>query len=171
MLMQLFRQSKSGYFQACNAIITGDVTIGSLSSFWFGATVRGDVAPITIGQRVNVQDQAVIHCDNGYPNVIEDDVVIGHGAIVHGQYVGRGSLIGMGATLLGHTKIGQHCLVAAGAVVPPGLEVPDGMMVMGVPGKIVRPVRPQELEYMQMLAKHYVELAQKYVQGEFDRPD
>ncbi len=169
--MQLFRKTRGGYFRAWNATITGEVSIGEAASFWFGAVVRGDVAPITIGRRVNVQDNAVIHCDNGYPNIIEDDVIIGHGAIVHGERVGRGTLIGMSATVLGRTRIGSECLIAAGAVVPPGLEVPDRMVVMGVPGKIARPVREADLEYMRMLAEHYAKLAQKYVDGAFDRDE
>ena len=154
-----------GYFVAHNCTITGDVKVAAEASFWFGAVVRGDVAPVAIGRRVNVQDGAVIHCDNGIPNDIEDDVTIGHRAIVHGALVGRGSLIGMGAVLLGRTKIGGECLIAAGAVVPPGLQVPDRMVVMGVPGKIVRPVKPDELEYMRGLTAHYVELARKYMSG------
>src|SRR5205823_3530360 len=128
-----------------------------------------DVAPITIGRRVNVQDNAVVHCDTGVPNIIEEDVTIGHGAIVHGEFVGRGSLIGMGAILLSRTRIGQECLVAAGATVPPGLVVPDRMVVMGVPGKIARPVKDSELKYMRWLTTHYVELAEKYVSGEIGR--
>src|ERR1051325_5484985 len=125
-MTSLLQRTPGGYFLAHNAALTGEIIIGSQTSFWFNAVVRGDVAPITIGQRVNVQDCAVIHCDTDVPNVIEDDVTIGHSAIVHGMFVGQGSLIGMGATLLGRTKIGRGCLVAAGAVVPPGLEVPDG---------------------------------------------
>jgi carbonic anhydrase/acetyltransferase-like protein (isoleucine patch superfamily) len=167
--MPLFTQSAGGYFVAHNATIVGEVTIGELSSFWFNAVVRGDVAPVTIGKRVNVQDGCVVHCDSGVPNVIEDDVVIGHGAIVHGMFVGRGSLIGMGSTLLGRTRIGRECLIAAGSVVPPGLEVPDRMLVMGVPGKIVRPVKEQDLEYMRWLTGHYVELAREYVKGDSER--
>ena len=163
--MTLIRKTSANWFLAHNATLTGDLTIGELASFWFNTVVRGDVAAITIGRRVNVQDNAVVHCDSGVPNVIEDDVTIGHGAIVHGMFVGQGSLIGMGATLLGRTKIGRGCLVAAGAVVPPGLEVPDGMAVMGVPGKIVRPVKEQEREYMRWLTGHYVDLARKYVEG------
>jgi carbonic anhydrase/acetyltransferase-like protein (isoleucine patch superfamily) len=164
--MQLFTETSGGYFVANSATLTGDLTIGAEASFWFTAVVRGDVAPVTIGRRVNVQDGAVVHCDSGVPNVIEDDVTIGHRAIVHGMHVGQGSLVGMGAVLLGRTKIGRECLIAAGAVVPPGLEVPDRMVVMGVPGKIVRPVKPQELEYMRWLSGHYVNLARKYVGGE-----
>src|SRR5215207_1166678 len=164
--MPLFTETPGGYFVAHNATIVGEVAIGELSSFWFNAVVRGDVAPVTIGRRVNVQDGVVVHCDSNVPNVIEDDVTIGHGAIVHGMFVGQGSLIGMGSTLLGRTKIGRGCLVAAGAVVPPGLEVPDGMAVIGVPGKIVRPVKDEERKYMRWLSELYVALAQKYVAGE-----
>jgi carbonic anhydrase/acetyltransferase-like protein (isoleucine patch superfamily) len=165
--MPLFTRTPGNFYLAHNATLTGDLTIGKDASFWFNAVVRGDVAPIHIGARVNVQDQAVIHCDTGIENVIEDDVTIGHSAIVHGAFVGRGSLIGMGAKLLGRTKIGRECLVAAGAVVPPGLEVPDRMVVMGVPGKIVRPVKDKELKYMRWLVPHYVELVGRYVAGEF----
>ena len=163
--MPLMTRTAANYFKARSSIITGDVTIGELCSFWFNAVVRGDVAPITIGRRTNVQDGAVIHCDTGVPNVIGEEVVIGHGAIVHGARVGDRCLIGMGATLLSQTRLGNECFVAAGTVVPPGLEVPDGMMVMGVPGKIVRPVSEKEREYMRWLARHYVELAEKYVAG------
>jgi carbonic anhydrase/acetyltransferase-like protein (isoleucine patch superfamily) len=165
--MQHFRKMPGGYYVAHNCTVVGDVTIGEHASFWFNAVVRGDVAPIEIGKRVNVQDCAVVHCDTDVPNIIEDDVVIGHSAIVHGTHVGRGSLVGMGATLLSRTKIGSECLIAAGAVVPPGLEVPDRMAVMGVPGKIVRPVKGEELKYMRWLTEHYVELAQKYVSEGF----
>src|ERR1700760_1547326 len=153
------------HYVAGNSTIMGEVCIGDCASFWFNAVVRGDVAPITIGARVNVQDGAVIHCDSGKPNVIEDDVTIGHRAVVHGLRVGRGSLVGIGAILLGRTKVGSECLIAAGAVVPPGLEVPDRMVVMGVPGKIVRPVKDEELKYRRWLTPHYVELAQKHVDG------
>jgi len=152
---------------AHNATVVGDVSAGAKASFWFNSVVRGDVAPVTIGERTNIQDCAVVHCDSGVPNVIESDVVIGHGAIVHGMWVGQGSLIGMGATVLSRTRIGRECLIAAGAVVPPGLEIPDRMCVMGVPGKIVRPVKDEELSYMRWLAGHYVELAEKYIADQF----
>src|SRR5881392_1039441 len=132
----LFTKTAAGFYLAHNATLTGDLTIGEHSSFWFNAVVRGDVAPIRIGQRVNVQDQAVIHCDTGIENVIEEDVTIGHGAIVHGAFVGQGSLIGMGATLLGRTRIGKEALIGAGAVLSPGMEVPDRKVVMGVPGRV-----------------------------------
>jgi carbonic anhydrase/acetyltransferase-like protein (isoleucine patch superfamily) len=161
--MALFTQFPDGSLRAFNSVIVGDVKVGNESSFWFNAVVRGDVAPVVIGARVNVQDNAVIHCDSGFPNIIEDDVVIGHGAIVHGEFVGAGSLIGMGAILLGHTRVGKGCLIAAGAVVSPGMVIPDGHVVMGVPGKVVRPVKEEEIAYMRRLVLHYVALARKYL--------
>jgi carbonic anhydrase/acetyltransferase-like protein (isoleucine patch superfamily) len=161
----LVTRTRQKFFLAHNATLTGEIAIGVDASFWFNAVVRGDVAPIAIGKRVNVQDGACIHCDSGVANVIADDVTIGHGAIVHGMFVGHGTLIGMGATVLSRTQIGRECLVAAGAVVPPGLEVPDRMVVMGVPGKIVRSVREEELKYMRWLTTHYVEVAEKYAAG------
>jgi carbonic anhydrase/acetyltransferase-like protein (isoleucine patch superfamily) len=170
-IMAQIIRTAAGFFRAENSTIVGDVTLGVDSSVWFGAVIRGDVAPVVIGKRVNVQDNAVIHCDTGVANIIEDDVVIGHGAIVHGKHVGQGSLIGMGATLLSRTVIGKNCLVAAGAVVPPDLVVPDGMAVMGVPGKIVRPVKPEEFDYMRWLVGHYIELANDYVAGKFKSLD
>jgi carbonic anhydrase/acetyltransferase-like protein (isoleucine patch superfamily) len=153
----------ANHWQATNAVICADVEIGVDANFWFGVTVRGDVAPIRIGARTNLQEGVTVHCDTGEANVVEDDVTVGHGAVVHGRRVGAGSLIGMKAVLLGGTEIGKNCLIGAGAVVPPGLVVPDGMVVMGVPGKIVRPVREEELAYMRKNCQHYVELAAEHV--------
>jgi carbonic anhydrase/acetyltransferase-like protein (isoleucine patch superfamily) len=169
--MALIRKTAGNYFVAHNATLTGELAIGEMASFWFNAVVRGDVAPVTIGQRVNVQDNATVHCDTSVPNVIEDDVVIGHNAVVHGQRVGAGTLIGMSATVLGRTEIGRGCLIGAGALVPPGMVVPDGMVVMGVPGKIIRPVGEDDLKYMRWLTEHYIDLAKKYVSGAFQRQD
>jgi len=166
--MPRFTKTAAGYFRPEQCAIIGRVTIGADSSVWFGAVIRGDVAPVQIGCRVNIQDNSVVHCDTGVPNTIEDDVTIGHGAIVHGQFVGAGTLVGMGATLLSRSVIGKQCLIAAGAVVPPDLNVPDRMMVVGVPGRIVRPVTAEELAYMQWLSTQYLELAKRYVAGEFD---
>lgn len=165
--MVRFTRSPGNFFLAPNAFVIGDVSAGEDCSFWFGAVVRGDVAAVKLGRRVNVQDNAVIHCDSGAANVIADDVTIGHSAVVHGEAVGAGSLIGMRATVLGRVKIGRECLIAAGAVVSPGLVVPDRMVVMGVPGKIVRPVRDEELKYMKWLTAHYVDLAKKYAADGF----
>lgn len=149
---------------ADTARVVGDVRLGRDVNIWYGAAIRGDVAPIVIGEATNVQDNAVIHCDHRYANVIGREVIIGHGAIVHGESVGDGTLIGMGAVVLGHTKIGRGCLIAAGAVVPPGLEVPDGMVVVGVPGKIVRAVNDADRAYLAKLPQHYVRLARRHAE-------
>ncbi len=166
--MPRFTRTSSGYYRPKNCTIVGDCLIGEATSVWFGAVIRGDVAPVRIGRRVSVQDNVVIHCDTGIPNTIEDDVVIGHAAVVHGKHVGFGSLIGMSATLLSRTVVGRECLIGAGAVLPPGLVVPDRSLVVGVPGKIVRQVTDEELKYMRWLTSTYLDLARRYESGEFD---
>ncbi len=155
------------HFVADSARVIGDVRLGENVNIWYGAAIRGDVAPVEIGGHTNVQDNAIIHCDHRYANVIGSHVTIGHNAIVHGERVGDHTLIGMGAIVLGHTKIGSGCLIAAGAVVPPGLEVPDGHVVMGVPGRIVRETNDEERQYIAKLPEHYVALARRHV----ERPD
>lgn len=164
----LFSKHADGSVRASNSMVVGDVALGKDASVWFSAVIRGDVAAVRIGRRSNVQDNATVHCDTGVPNDIGDDVVIGHNAVVHGRSVGDGTLIGMSATVLGGVVLGKQCLVAAGAVVPPGMVVPDGMVVMGVPGRIVRPVTDKDLQYMRWLSGHYVELAGRYLAGDFD---
>jgi carbonic anhydrase/acetyltransferase-like protein (isoleucine patch superfamily) len=150
------------HWQATNAVICGDVALGADCSIWFGASIRGDVAPITLGHAVNVQESAVLHCDYGQPLVIGDRVTIGHGAVVHCASVGEGTLIGMKAVILGGAVVGKNCIVAAGAVVSPGMVVPDGQTVMGVPAKVVRPVREAELADMKHNNEHYIELARQH---------
>jgi len=152
------------HFQATNATICGDVTLGDDVSIWFGATIRGDVAPIHIGRRTNIQELACLHCDDGVTLDIGEEVTIGHGAVVHCASVGDGTLIGMKAVVLNDCKIGKNCLIAAGAVVSPGTVVPDGMVVMGVPGKVCRQVREKELEYIRNNMAHYVELAHDHAE-------
>ena len=117
------------------------------------------MAGIRIGSATNVQDNAVVHCDTGFPLVIGDRVTIGHGAIVHCEEVGDGSLVGIGARVLAHARVGRGCLIGAGAVVPPGLVVPDGTLLLGVPGRVVRPLRPEEREYLRIVPDRYLALA------------
>ncbi|MEE9212311.1 MAG: gamma carbonic anhydrase family protein [Phycisphaeraceae bacterium] len=149
----------NGVYVADTARVLGEVELAANVNLWYGVIIRGDVAPVTIGARTNVQDNAAIHCDWDEPNVIGADVTIGHGAIVHGREIGEGTLIGMGTTVLAGTKIGKRCLIAAGAVVTPGFVVPDGMVVMGVPGKIVRETTDQEKKYLSWSAARYVQEA------------
>ena len=154
-------QGRAAYL-ADTARVTGRVVLGDGVSVWPSAVVRGDVAPVTIGAQTNIQDNATVHCDSGKPNTIGNAVTIAHNAVVHGQSVGEGTLIGMHATVLGRTVIGKRCLIAAGALVPPGLGVPDDHVVMGVPGKVVRETNEQEKQYLAWLADHYVALAKRY---------
>lgn len=168
--MKWFCETAGGAYLAHSAVVTGNVRLGCESSVWFGTVIRGDVAPVVIGERVNIQDGCVVHCDSGHPNMIEDDVTIGHRAVVHGERVGRGSLIGIGAIVLGHTVIGEECLIGAGAVVPPGMHVPDRSLVMGVPGRIVRAVKDEEIGYIRQVGRGYIELVGKYLAGEFGEP-
>jgi carbonic anhydrase/acetyltransferase-like protein (isoleucine patch superfamily) len=167
--MQWFHETPGRAFLAYNSTVTGDVQLGRRTSIWFGAVVRGDVAPVIIGERVNVQDGAVVHCDTGFSNTIEDDVTIAHRAVVHGERVGRGSLVGIGAVVLGHTIIGEQCLIGAGTVLTPGSRIPNRTLVVGVPGRIVRPVTDKELEYLVWLSGRYVELVHKYQAGDFGK--
>lgn len=164
-----FHQTAGGWYVADTAVITAAVRIGREASFWFGSVVRGDVAPVTVGARTNVQDAVIIHCDSGIPNAIGADVTIGHAAVVHGTRVGDGSLIGMAAVLLGESVVGRECLVAAGALVPPRMVVPDRTLVAGVPAKIVREVTEQDLAYMRRLPRHYIRLAQRYAEGALEQ--
>jgi len=162
--MRLVQAGGRSAYLADTARVVGRVTLGGDVSVWPSAVVRGDVAPITIGEGTNIQDNATVHCDSGKPNVIGRRVTVGHNAVVHGQAVGDGTLIGMHATVLGRTVIGQRCLIAAGTLVPPGLEVPDNHVVMGVPGRLTRETNDQEKEYLTWLADHYIKLAQRYHQ-------
>jgi carbonic anhydrase/acetyltransferase-like protein (isoleucine patch superfamily) len=156
-------------FIASTAIVTGDVTLAPGVNVWFGAVVRGDVAPITLGANVNLQDGAIVHCDFGFPLVVEAGVVVGHAAVLHGVRVGADTLVGIGAKLLTGTDIGAESVIAAGAVVPPGLVVPPRSLVMGVPGRVVRAVTDDELARTKMISARYLEMAQKYLAGEFPR--
>ncbi len=152
-------------FVAETATVIGDVTIGKDSSIWFSAVLRGDAAPITVGEGTNIQDSAVIHVDPGLPATIGRHVTIGHGAIVHGATVEDDVLIGMGSIILNGAHIGSHSIIAAGSVVPEGKEIPPHSLVMGVPGKVVRHVTEEEDARITDGAEHYTERARNYWKG------
>lgn len=157
-------------FLAPTAVVTADVTLGRFVSLWYGVVVRGDVAPVTVGDGSNLQDGVIVHCDHGVPNDIESDVVVGHAAVLHGRRVGAGTLVGIGAKLLGGSEIGEECVIAAGAVVPPGAKVPPRSVVMGVPGKVVRAATADEIAKTRVIAARYRELARMYADGEVAWP-
>jgi carbonic anhydrase/acetyltransferase-like protein (isoleucine patch superfamily) len=144
-------------FVAANATVIGNVTIGVGASIWYGAVVRGDVERIEIGIYTNIQDGAILHGDPGLPTVLEDYVTIGHRAVVHSAHIERGCLIGIGAVILDGVRVGAGSIIGAGSVVTK--EVPPQSLVIGVPGKIVRPVSEQEAADLIEHAERYAKLA------------
>ncbi len=149
-------------FIAESAQVIGSTTLEEDASIWFGAVVRGDVEPIHIGKRTNIQDNAVVHCSKGFNTIIGDDVTIGHGAIVHGCHIGCRVLIGMGAILLDGVKVGDDCIVGAGSLIAPGKEIPSRSLVVGSPAKVVRSLTEEEMASLKASAKHYVTYASEY---------
>lgn len=150
---------------ARDAVVTGDVVLGPECTIWHHAVIRGDVAPIRLGRRVNVQDHAVLHCHGGVPLEIADEVTIGHQAVVHCAYVGTNSLIGIRSCVLDEARIGCDCIVAAGAVVVPRTVVPDGSVVMGAPARVVRPTTEKDRTYIRLTIEAYVTLAKEHAAG------
>lgn len=152
-----------GALIADNAAVMGDVLLGRDVSVWFGVTIRGDDARIEIGDETNVQDNTCVHVDVGAPQRIGRGVTIGHGVVLHGIEVGDFALIGMNATVLGGVRIGAYSIIGAGAVVQEGMVVPEGSVVLGVPGRIKRTVTAAEREAMRWRAGHYVQRALSYL--------
>jgi carbonic anhydrase/acetyltransferase-like protein (isoleucine patch superfamily) len=149
-------------FVAENATIIGDVTLGERVSVLFGAVLRGDNEPITIGDDSNVQDNCVLHNDPGAPLIIGKGVTIGHCAMLHGCTIGDGALIGIQAVVLNSTVIGKHCLVGAGAIVTERKSFPDRTMILGAPAKVVREVTDDNIERMRMDTLAYVHRGAMY---------
>ena len=146
-------------YLASGATVIGDVAIGAGSSLWTGAVVRGDLAPVRIGERTNVQDNAVVHGSTATGTVIGSDVVIGHGAIVHCASVGNETLVGMGAVLLDGARVGNRCIIGAGALVTGGTVIPDGSMAFGSPARVVRSVTDDEVAATVENAAQHVRMA------------
>lgn len=141
---------------APNAYVIGNVTLGRDVGVWFAATIRGDNEPISVGDRSNIQEGAVLHSDPGSPLTVGSDVTIGHRAIVHGCTIGDNSLIGMGATILNNARIGKNCIVGANALVTEGKEFPDYSLIVGAPAKAVRTLGPEVEAQLRQSAEHYV---------------
>jgi len=152
-------------FVAETACIVGDVRLEEQSSVWYGAVLRGDEATITVARRANVQDGVIVHSDRGEDVHIEEGVTIGHGAIIHGCTIGKFSLIGMGAIVLSKAKVGERCIIGAGAVVKENDVIPDGSLVVGVPGKVIKQLTPEQLKHVESNCEEYVMLARKYLEA------
>jgi carbonic anhydrase/acetyltransferase-like protein (isoleucine patch superfamily) len=139
--------------------------MGPRASVWWNVTIRGDSDVITLGENVNVQDGSVIHADEGTPVTLHRNVSIGHLVMLHGCTIQENSLVGIGAIILNRAVVGKNCLVGAGALVPEGKVIPDGSLVLGVPGKVIRQMTPEDIALNAWIANHYVERAREYRQG------
>ncbi|MGH9908265.1 MAG: gamma carbonic anhydrase family protein [Pyrinomonadaceae bacterium] len=146
-----------------SAQVIGDVHIGEESSVWCNAVLRGDMFYIRIGNRTNIQDKSVIHTRTGsHPTILEDQVTVGHSVTLHGCYVERGALIGIGSIVLDDVRVGAQSLVAAGSLLVPGTIVPPRSLVMGAPGKVKRPLTEEEVASLDLFWKNYVDFTRRY---------
>jgi carbonic anhydrase/acetyltransferase-like protein (isoleucine patch superfamily) len=150
---------------ADSAQVIGGVVLGPDSSVWPGVVVRGDSGPISVGEGSNIQDNSVLHADEGVPLTIGRHVTVGHQVMLHGCTIGDESLIGIGAIVLNGARIGRNCLVGAGALVTEGKEFPDGSMIIGSPAKAVRQLSPEQIEGLRRSAQHYMANARRYRAG------
>lgn len=157
--------ASDNYFIADNASVIGAVSIGDDVSIWFNAVARGDSDSITIGDRTNIQDGAMLHADAGAPLIIGRDVTVGHHAVVHGCTVGDGTLIGINAVVLNNARIGRNCIIGANALIPEGKEIPDGSLVVGAPGRVVRQLPDEAKRQLEGMAAHYVENGRRFRRG------
>jgi len=153
-------------FLAENCSLIGDIELGDDCSIWYGAVLRGDIHYIRIGSRTNIQDNCVLHVEQGTgPTVVGEEVTIGHAAVVHGCTIGRGALIGIGSQVLSHAKVGEQALIGAGAIVTEGMEVPPRTLVLGVPGKVKRDLTKDELARLDRSWRNYVDYKNEYLRA------
>lgn len=154
-----------GAWVAPGAHVMGRVTVANDASIWFGAVLRGDTEPLTVGEGSNVQENTVVHADPGFACTIGANVTVGHKAMLHGCTIGDGSLIGMGATVLNGVIVGRGCLIGAGALLTEGKIIPDGSLVMGAPGKVVRELDAAAQAALLRSAEHYRANAARFRDG------
>jgi len=153
------------YWIAPTATVIGDVILQPGASIWFGAVIRGDNDPITIGRDTNIQDGSVLHSDPGEPLTIGAGVTVGHMVMLHSCEIGDNTLIGIGSVVLGRAKIGKNCLIGANSLITEDKEIPDGSLVMGQPAKVVRQLEPGQIEALKASAAHYVQNWKRYADG------
>ena len=150
------------FWIAPNATVIGDIHLAKDASIWFNAVLRGDNEPIFVGEGSNVQDGSIIHTDPGFSCSIGKNVTVGHLAMLHGCSIGDGSLIGIGSVILNGAKIGKNCIIGSKALVTEGMDIPDGSMVIGIPGKIKKTLSEEEQSLVPMGAEHYIENYKKF---------
>jgi len=154
----------NGCFIASNATAIGRVKLGDQVSLWFGAVLRGDTDRIEVGDRSNIQDNAVLHADPGDPCLLGHDCVVGHGAVVHGAVLQDHVLVGMNAVVLNRATVGRGSIIGANALVPQGMDIPPFSLVLGTPAKVVKTLGPESVDRIHRNAQEYVERAQSYLQ-------
>lgn len=159
---QFIPQVDESAFIADGAKIIGNVKIGAETSIWYHAVLRGDEEQITIGNRCSIQENTICHLYEGFPLLVEDDVTVGHHAILHGCHIKQGALIGMGATVLDGAVIGENCIVGANALVPNGKEIPPNSLVVGSPAKVVREITDADRQLLKMSVEVYVRNAREF---------
>ena len=155
-------RDEGAVFVAANATVLGDVTLGRGVNIWYGAVLRADEGALVLGENSNVQDNAVLHCDPGGKVVLGKNVTVGHSALVHGCTVGDNSLIGMHATILNHAVVGKNCILGAGALVPEGMVIPDNSVAVGVPARVIKTIRDDQLAHNIENAEAYVEMGRQH---------
>jgi len=153
------------YYVADSAEVIGDVRLGNQSSVWFGAVLRGDIEPIIIGERSNIQDNSVAHTSRNYPTILGNDVTVGHKVMLHACRVGNNCLIGMGAILLDGCEIGDNCIIGAGSVVAQKRRIPAGSLAVGTPAKVIRSLSEDDFANIRGFAERYVALQARYRNG------
>ncbi len=153
---------KKANFVAASADIIGDVTAEENSSIWYNCTLRGDIAPITIGKNSNVQDNTVIHVGHDVPTIIGDNVTIGHRVLLHGCIIEEGCLIGMGAIILDNSVIGKESIVGAGALITMGKKFPPRSLILGSPARAIRTLTDEEVEGSRKNTNSYVKISKEY---------
>ena len=149
-------------YVAANATVIGNVVLGRNANVWWNVVIRGDNDLITLGDNVNIQDGSVLHTDEGVTLTLENDVSVGHMAMLHGCTVKEGSLIGIKAVVLNHAVIGRECLIGANSLIPEGKVIPDRSLVVGSPGRVVRQLSDNEVKMIRWISQHYVENAARY---------
>ena len=153
---------RGDYFVAANAAVIGSVVLGNNVSIWYNAVVRGDNEVITLGDETNIQDGSVLHTDEGVELTLGRRVTVGHLAMLHGCIIGEGTLVGIKSVILNNSVVGKNCIVGANTLIAEGKNIPDGSLVLGSPGRIVRKLRDEEIAGLAAFSSHYVEKITRY---------
>ena len=152
----------ASHYVAYDATLVGDITLENDVSVWFKVVIRADNDQVTIGEGSNIQDGSVLHVDPGYPMHLASRVTVGHKVMLHGCSVGEGTLIGINSVVMNGARIGRNSLIGANTLIAEGKEIPDGVLVLGSPGKVVRELRQEEKDFLLKIAQGYVERSRFY---------